>query len=200
MANSRGRSSKSVIVAAALSLTAASFGCGGPPEEGDDAVAEGALKGLVINCPTDVTVDWIQAANGRKNVLHGKTRTVVPRDQPITILTCKFDPDRPPLIEQLVSLGANTVDSACAAKATVSGQGTTSNSVPPFEPFVFKSKRIQAVSAYDPPSGNCLLTIPVLPLTQTTDATPEFSLKVTQGCKTLSDFAFICPTTVQQVR
>jgi hypothetical protein len=149
------------------------------------STSEGASGDTVINCPEEVTVDWIQAANGKQNKIATKMRNFIYRDQPNPNLTCRFEPGKPPLIQQLVALKPGSVESACGAKATISGRGVSSGGVPPFGGFVWKSKRIQAVATYNQTTGLCLLTLPV-------DAF-EFSIKMSKGCRSVGDYAFSCP-------
>lgn len=189
MLDSRTNGPRSLAVAATFCLLTSTVGCGELADE-DEAfgVSEEALAGQVINCPTEVTVDWIQAANGRTNTVRGKTRAIIFRDQPNPNLICRFEPTALPIIQQLVSLKPGSVQSACGAKATISGRGASSGGVPPFGGFVFKSRRIQAASAYDQSSGLCLLTLP------SSFPTAQFSLKMTKGCRSQSDEGFVCPT------
>jgi hypothetical protein len=163
-------------------------GCGEETDDDDEDIetTTGELKGITINCPTEVTADWIQAANGRKNVIRAQTRAVIWRDQPSPNLVCRFDNRLPPpIIQQVVSFKPGSVDSVCGAKATISGQATTSGGVPPFGGFVFKSKRIQAASAYDSNSGICILSLPAAP--------SGISIKMSKGCNSVSDTGYVCP-------
>jgi hypothetical protein len=149
------------------------------------STSEGAPGDAIINCPEELTVDWVQAANGKQNKIATKMLNVIYREQPSPLLTCRFEPGKQPLIQQLVALKPGSVESACGAKATISGRGVSTGSVPPFGGFVWKSKRIQAVATYNQTTGLCLLTLPV----------PEFgfTIKMSQGCRSVGDRAFSCP-------
>ena len=136
--------------------------------------SEGASGRMRIFCPTELTVDWIQAANGKTNTVRAKTLAIIFRE-PNPKVICKFDPANPPIVQQLVNLGPKTVASACQAKATVSGKGDSNGGVGPYGGFPFKSKRIQAVAAYNEATGICLLTLPTANL--------EFGLKMNQPCR-----------------
>jgi hypothetical protein len=162
---------RAMILTAALGLLASS--------------SEAASGDVIVKCPEEVTVDWIQAANGKKNTIRTKMRAIVFRDQPNPNMICRFEPKSGPLIQQLVSFKPGSVVSACGAKATITGRGESSGGVPPYEGFVFKSKRIQAVATYDQSTGVCLLTLPV--------ADFEFKIKMTKGCRIRDDYSFTCP-------
>jgi hypothetical protein len=149
------------------------------------STSQGASGDVIITCPEEVTVDWIQAANGKQNKIATKMKNVIFRDQPNPKLICRFESGKEPLIQQLVALKPGAVESACGAKATISGRGVSSGGVPPFGGFVFKSKRIQATATYNQTTGLCLLTLPVPDFT--------FSIKMTKGCRNVSEYGYSCP-------
>jgi hypothetical protein len=156
------------------------------------STSEGAPGDARINCPEEVTVDWIQAANGKQNKIATKMRNLIYRDQPNPTLVCRFEPGKAPLIQQLVALKPGSVESACGAKATISGRGVSTGSVPPFGGFVWKSKRIQAIATYNQTTGLCLLTLPI-------EEDFTFRIKMSQGCRSVGDYAFSCPGSASPV-
>ena len=108
-------------------------GCGQATEEGeateDDPTVEevsAASSTLTLTCPTSLTANWIQAANGRTNTVN--LRTVVfpvfgSGTPASTRLGCAVEQPGTTKLVQDVQFAPGTVPSACAAKVTFTGQG-----------------------------------------------------------------------------
>jgi hypothetical protein len=142
---------------------------------------------LDVFCPFSHTAAWIQAANGRTNTVNRiSSRLGGAIGRPSSTLTCIIDdvPDGE-TIRQVVQLEPNSVPSACGAKATFSGLGTTRNGVPPFGGFIFKGQRLPATPTYTQSTGVCQLDIPLEPVIT--------SVKVSQVCTPLNLNSWRCP-------
>ena len=116
---------------------------------------------LEIFCPTSVTAHWIQAANGKTNVINKFSSRVT--DATTSRLACSVDGlSSTDKIEQRVNVGRNAPQ-LCTAKVTFIGFGETRDGVPPFEAFEFKSNRLTATATYNNSTGDCLLQLLLRP-------------------------------------
>jgi hypothetical protein len=183
-------------IAAVLVCSApALLGCGtmddvaAEDDVGEDTQAA-VTNRIFVQCPAGtMSAQWIQAANGRTSSLGSVTSSIPAFQiaQPSTTLTCAIDSQFTNLVlRQTVFLQPGSVESACGAKATITGPGRVLTGIPPFGGFPFKSSRLTATPTYDPRSGQCQLEIPLRPA-------PFLSVKVTQTCDPLTATVWSCP-------
>ena len=189
----KGRDHGFRLFVAIAGLVWGAAGCGeateGEATEDDPTVEEvsAATSTLTLTCPTSLTANWIQAANGRTNTVNLRTVPFPPGKPASTKLGCAIENPGTIKLVQDVKFAPRTVPSACAAKVTFTGQGIQKVGVNPFGGWPFKSERFPAVATYNESTGACHLEFRLAPTI--------VYLKTSQPCKDISATSFSCPDT-----